>query len=873
MSAAPRIGTVRLQLQAGFPFDAAAERVPYFARLGLSHLYLSPIQQARRGSTHGYDGVDPTRIDCERGGRDGFERLVQATHRHGLGLIVDIVPNHLSSSLENAWWYDLLEHGRASRYARFFAIDWRGAGDRVVLPFLRAAPQVLHAEGALALCWDAPRARLAVDADGVRYPFRAGAYAALLRQVAPEWADLFENAAFDDARAQLRDALAEPPARERFAARLAGLGRDWSSLSAWLERQAYRLCDWRETAQALNWRRFFDITELVALESDRTEVFEAVHALIFELYARGQIDGVRVDHLDGLACPQRYTQRLRRRFERLRAARPRERRGGRAWIVVEKILATGEPLRRWPVDGSTGYDFTDQVGGLLHDAQAEAEIARLWRGCGGASFARIARAAREERLAAAFAPEFERLLRAVRAVHADLDAAVVARALRELLVAYPRYRGYARVRRPDRDDASSLQGAVETAAAHGADTDALERLHALLRGECAHSRAAQALTRFQQLTAPLAARAIEDTAFYRYVPLLSRNEVGSQPDRFAWPAEAFHRAAAARGRYWPHALLATASHDHKRGEDARMRLASLTDVAAQWTATARRWLQRYAPERGAPDVLDRLALVQTLVAIWPVAAPPSLDELRRRAGDWLLKAIRERKQHGSWEAPDAAYEDAALAHLDRLLGCADFRAEIGALVDAVARPACVRGLVQTTLRCTVPGVPDLYQGGEFWDHSLVDPDNRGAVDYAARERALQRGDPLDALQDGWRDGRIKQRLLARLLAARRAWPQAFGGAYRALHLDGPMAERFLAFERSGAQQRVVVVVPIRPAALLGADLRLDARRLAGTCVRIGIPSAATDLLDDAVIAAQPHLALDACLARWPVAVLAFSSSD
>ncbi|MET0225040.1 MAG: malto-oligosyltrehalose synthase, partial [Dokdonella sp.] len=813
------VGTLRLQFHAGFTFDDAAERVPYYADLGVSHVYASPIQQSRRGSTHGYDGTDPTRIDSERGGRAGFERLVAALRRRSMGILLDIVPNHLSTSLENRWWYDVLEHGRQSSYADFFAIDW-AASDRVVLPFLRDAPHAMQQRGALALRWRAEDARLVVDADGVCYPFGATTYASLLATIHPALSDAMAGAdtpvAYDEARLRLAQALTDADLRHIADARLASLSDDWTLLSPWLDAQAYRLCDWREASRSLNWRRFFDIAELVALQSERDDVFEAVHALVFDLYGEGLIDGVRIDHIDGLANPQQYCARLRARFEALQHERPEALRQDPAWIVAEKILAPGESLRtEWPIDGSTGYDFMDQVGALLHDPAAVGPIDEAWFAGGGRAFGAIARDARAERLTLAFAPEFARLVRAVEDACPGFDRAALSAALQELLIAYSRYRGYARPGHADPEDTAALDEAVRTAAARGIEAAVLQRLQALFSGVLDTPGCARALLAFQQLTAPLAARALEDTAFYRYNRLLSRNEVGADPAHFSCALTAFHAAARDRGHRWPRSLLATATHDHKRGEDARLRLATLTDMPRDWTALQSRWLDAHAAFRTGqqPDFTDRTALYQTLLATWPMRRT-SLDALRERIATWWIKAMRERKQHGSWAAPDQAYEAAALRYLDRVLDpSSGFAGDLDRFLVTAAPRAALRGLAQVTLRYTTPGVPDLYQGTEFWDLSLVDPDNRRAVDYPARIGALAGTDTDDALLQDWKDGRVKQRLIARLLACRTKHPALFEGTYQPVALSGPAADAFIAFQRCDTRQRLIVVVPIRAAAM------------------------------------------------------------
>jgi malto-oligosyltrehalose synthase len=577
--------TMRLQFHKGFAFADAERLVPYLTRLGVSHVYASPITTARPGSMHGYDVIDPTRVNPELGGEAALKRLVAALRAAGLGLIVDIVPNHMAVGAENAWWFDVLRHGRASRYAPYFDIDWQSEDEslrgKVLLPVLgRPLRDALRAG----------EITLAREADGhvVRY----------YQQRFPVDGDVIDS---------------EP-------------------LDAVLSRQNYRLAFWRVANDEINWRRFFDINELAGLRMEHPACFEDVHALVFRLYAEGAIDGVRVDHIDGLADPACYCRMLRGRLDALTVARPVDAPHDRAYIVVEKILLRGETLpASWDCDGTSGYDFMNDVSAVQHDACGEAALGALWRAVSGrsADFASEEQAARREIVARSFSAQLDACAASfhsfVRAEGAELSRASLRRALSELLAHFPVYRTYATAEERPESDARFLDAAVAGAMATCLSTDraAVERLHGWLaaRGDAEHAAIqARAVTRFQQLSAPVAAKAVEDTAFYRYGRLLSRNDVGFDVTRFSDNAADFHAHALRRHADFPHAMLATATHDHKRGEDVRARLAALSEYAADWLAAVPGWIAQCDPLRSAtlPHAGDIAMLLQMIVGAWPL---------------------------------------------------------------------------------------------------------------------------------------------------------------------------------------------------------------------------------------------------------------
>ncbi|MFC4727281.1 malto-oligosyltrehalose synthase [Coralloluteibacterium thermophilus] len=854
---APR-ATVRLQFHAGFTLDDACARLDYFAALGVSHVYASPLLTSRPGSTHGYDVVDCHAIDPELGGEDALRRLVAGLRARGMGLIVDIVPNHMGVGTDNAWWMDVLQWGRESAYAGYFDIDWRAPDPlvrgKLLLPILGAPYAEVLAEGQLRLVLDADAGALGLQVYDNVLPLSPASYGRVLGEAGgPPAAEGFrrfagrriEAAAFAAAQRELAAALADADVRAGVERALAAHdpqtpeGR--ARLDALIERQHYRLVHWKLASDLVNYRRFFDINELGGLRIERNRVFEDTHATIFRLYAEGLIDGVRCDHVDGLADPRGYCRKLRRRFASLDRQRPAGAPRGRAYVVVEKILGEGEHLRAdWDTDGTTGYEFMDQVAALLHDPGGEPALDALWRSVSeDGDFATQARAARRQILVDSFEAELDRTARGLFAAARaapdtrDVSLAALRRVLVELLVHFPVYRTYAGVLGRDAEDEAVFARAVAGARrrVRVEDRPLLERVSAWLGGEPLRAlppgpvRQARerALRMFQQATSPVAAKAVEDTAGYRYGRLLSRNEVGAEPQHVALSPDAFHAACAARRETFPDNLLATATHDHKRGEDLRIRIAALSEIADDWAATARTWRARNdmlridADGRLAPAPQDELMLYQMLVGAWPLDLGPDdragVEAFVERIAGWQRKALREAKRRSRWTDPNEPYEDACEAFLRRLLlgDAPGFVAALHALVERIAPAAALASLAQATLRLTTPGVPDLYQGTEFWDFSLVDPDNRRPVDFEARERGLADGaDDAERLAQ-WRDGRIKQRLVARLLDLRRRAPGLFArGDYRPLEVTGSHAAHAVAFVRSHRGRHLAVVVPRHP---------------------------------------------------------------
>ncbi len=930
--------TARLQLHKDFTFDDAAAVVPYYAALGISHIYASPILTARHGSTHGYDIVDPTRINPELGGEEGLRRLVARLRAAGMGLILDIVPNHMGIGPENPWWQHVLEWGLKSPYARWFDIDWQPADEtlqgKVMAPFLgQPYGDALHA-GEIGLRFDERRGKLFVSYYDHRFPIAPADYAHVLRAAGSERLATaiaaFENYRGDAAGITQQNAdigfglLRELAHNDAAAADIGAALQHFSAatpegieaLHALLERQHYRLAWWRCAADGINWRRFFEITDLAGVRVEQDDVFEATHALIFRLYTEGLIDGVRIDHVDGLADPGAYCRKLRRRLQALTSQRPLELPPAPAYIVVEKILAPDEPLRMdWEIDGTSGYDFMDQVSALLHDPAGEEPLTVLWQELTGSddNFHAEVRRARRQLLASNLSGEFEAAARALHAVARtdlrtrDFSLGAIRRVFTELLVHFPVYRTYADANGRDELDQQVIERALE-GARHSIDRTEVPLLDVLARwlgGDAPVDAASprvralhqRALNRFQQLTPPLAAKSVEDTAFYRYGRLLSRNEVGSDPACFALSVQAFHAACAGRVHSFPHALLATATHDHKRGEDLRMRIAALSQLPREWAQAVREWMALNAPLRNAvppesgmaaadvdvdiaPHPADELMLYQMLVGAWPIGLSADdaagVREFADRLERWQTKALREAKQVSDWVLPNVAYEEACRRFLYGVLevkGDNPFLPQLAGWVARLTPPGVANSLSQTVLRMTVPGVPDLYQGADFWDFSLVDPDNRRPVDYALRERALQDASPFVTDRDGWQSGRLKQQVIRNLLVLRIRMPQAFSrGHYLPLQLEGPLAAHALAFLRRYEGHAVLVLASRLADALLSPQSGPGIAPDTWKETRVVLPANAGTRWTDAITGRQTEATMDRLqladlLSLLPVAVL------
>ncbi|ONF97462.1 malto-oligosyltrehalose synthase [Sphingomonas jeddahensis] len=730
--------TYRLQFHKEFTFADAEAIVPYLDQLGISHIYASPITTAAPGSTHGYDVVDPTRINPELGGEEGFRSLVNALRARDMGMIIDIVPNHMGVAGDtNPWWNDILRHGRASRYADVFDIDWSRP---IVLPVLGTSLAQAIEDGVLK-----------VEHQDERW-----------------WLTAYGNKRFP-----LRDQDQQAPEKE--------------PIKALLSRQHYRLALWRTANDELNWRRFFAINELAGVRIEDPQVFERTHSLYFRLHDEGLIDGVRIDHVDGLTDPLGYCRQLRDRL------------GDKAWIVIEKILGPGEQLsKEWAVNGTSGYDFMEDVSALIHDPTGAEPLGQLWHAISDRPVGLEAEEllARQQLLAWQFTGQLEACTDAFHAIASDgITRAMLRRALERLLWVFPVYRTYG----PDAPVSdAAVRDTVRRRVEPHVPPGEKEVVHLVLdwlagAGSGDIGLRAEAARRFQQLSAPIAAKALEDTAFYRHGRLLSRNDVGFDAGLFALAPAAFHARMQARATHWPHAMLTTATHDHKRGEDSRARLAVLSAIPDRWREVVSRWEEIAASHSLDVDGGDRYMLFQALLGAWPDRLT---EEFSDRIADWQTKALREAKLRSSWEAPDEAYEARCNDLARALIANPAYRSAIDGFLAEIASAANRNSLIQVALRCTLPGVPDLYQGREFADLSLVDPDNRRPVDYAARAAALDVPAP-------------KMRLLIDLLGLRRQHRALFEhGSYEPAEIHTPESARLLAFERRYERKALRVAVAL-----------------------------------------------------------------
>lgn len=933
MTGPPR-ATYRLQLNRGFTFADAGALVDYLGDLGVSHIYASPFLKARPGSMHGYDITDHNQINPEIGTREDLAALTDRLKRRGMGLVLDFVPNHMGIGTDNAWWLDVLEWGRLSPYARFFDIDWRGhrpdLAGKVLLPVLGDQYGAILEKGEIRLRFDLAEGSFSAWYHGHRFPIAPFRYAAIMRGAEAQdealnpLIDAFArlrqprgrngaasvHAQGGELKAALADLARREPAiagsLERAAEKFngePGTAESWRRLHALLEAQAYRIAYWRVAADEINYRRFFNINDLAGIRIELPELFERAHRLVLTLAAEGRLQGVRIDHIDGLFDPEGYCERLQR--EAAAAARLP---AGAFYTTVEKILAPYENLRDWPVAGTTGYDFIREVGGLFVDPAGEAALLRAYRRFTGRyeSFDAVLYAGKRRITEVNLASEAGVLVGEFHALsHShwrsrDFTLNGMRAALEEVIAAFPVYRTYVNAAGAGAEDRRYIDWAVAQAKKRwpGIDTSIFDFIHGVLtldltRRGSGYSRATvrELAMRFQQLTGPVMAKGAEDTALYRYVPLLALNEVGGDPRRFGVSVAAFHRLAEARAKRWPFGMLASGTHDTKRGEDARARLALLSEVPREWGRHVALWARLNRFRRGevegepAPDRNDEYFFYQTVFGAWPVDLgaedAAGLARFAERVQVTMTKAVREAKERSSWSNPNAEYE----AVLGRFVaGALDgskpnpFLADMHGFLASLARPGAINSLAQTLIKLAAPGVPDTYQGGELWDFSMVDPDNRRAVDWSARRRILDELNERFANREvdrqafaemaaHWRDGREKLFLTWRALGLRAAAPQLFaGGAYLPLETSGRHADCLCAFARVADRQIAVAVVPRLVMPLLREGGAID---WADTAVRLPEGEGWRDVLAGRTLGDRDgRIAAAALLADFPVALLA-----
>ena len=887
----PRIptATYRMQFNQHFTLAQVAAIADYLHALGISDIYASPLFAARPGSLHGYDVTDHSRLNPELGSRDDFNHFADRLRQHAMGLVMDVVPNHMCiAGSGNQWWNDVLENGPGSDYARFFDIDWhppkQNLDNKVLLPVLGDQYGRVLENQEIQLSYQ--RGTLSANYYETRLP------------IAPRTSSLILRAALEKVRPQLDEshphrlelesiitALSHLPPRtetdpekirerrrekeiiKRRLATLTAAGkvvqraiaevirefngvkeepRSFDRLEELLAEQAYRLCFWRVAADEINYRRFFDVNELAAIRVEEPKVFAAVHDLIFRLMKDGHVTGLRIDHIDGLYDPARYLRDLQRGAARARRQAGLKTTGERAcYVVVEKILGPDEQLPEdWAADGTTGYDFLNLLNGIFVRTESESPFRRLYQRLTGQSqkFADVAYEGKKHVLHTAMSGELHVLARRLDRISEqhrysrDFTLNSLQSALAEVIACFPVYRSYVRPgqREVSEDDRRHISRAIrQTRRRNPAVSPSIYDFIAsllLLRDpdgpdETQLQERREFVMHFQQLTGPVTAKGVEDTAFYRYYPLASLCEVGGEPSRFGVTAEQFHRENQKRQQRWPHTMLATSTHDTKRSEDVRARLNALSEIPARWYRAVRRWEKLNQPHKRmiddapVPDSNEEYLIYQTLLGAWPLSIA---DENERQAfvqriQNYLTKAVREARIHSSWISANEEYEQAVRDFAAQILQPQNpFLSDFLEFQAPVARAGMFNSLAQTLLKITVPGVPDFYQGTEIWDFSLVDPDNRRPVDYELRRRLLNQlsddetglsPDQAGQLLQQPEDGSIKLFITSRALRFRRAHRELFErGDYAPVQVNGQRARHAVAFARQHGAQSVIVAV-------------------------------------------------------------------
>jgi (1->4)-alpha-D-glucan 1-alpha-D-glucosylmutase len=860
--------TYRLQLTPSFGFRDAAALLPYLRELGITDVYLSPPFAAARGSSHGYDVVDPNALRAELGGEAAFGELCAGLRELGLGLIVDFVANHMGVGPENPWWMDVLENGPSSVYAPYFDIDWKPVKSeleqKVLVPVLadqygevleRGELQLVRDGGSFLLAyWEhrfpiAPRAVPRLLVHGLsQLTAELGANDLHLQELLSIVTALEKLAP----RHEVDPAAVEERAREKEVAkrRLAALfdesarirrfvddnlrlyngtpgdPRSFDLLHELLEHQAYRLAHWRVAGEEINYRRFFDIDSLAAIRMEDDRVFDETHRLVLRLVREGKLSGLRVDHPDGLYTPSTY-------FARLKAS-------GVPYVIVEKVLERDERMPAWPVDGSTGYEFLGCVNGLFVDRAHERAFDDLYaRFCGGVvRFDELILACKLTLMRTSMASELNLLSHRLNRLSEtdrrtrDFTLDALSAALVEYIAHLPVYRTYVETTDEasiDPRDRRTIEHTLDAAraAARELEPSIFDFLRDLLLCRRPTPEAIELVRKLQQVSGPVTAKAIEDTAFYRYHRLISLNEVGSDPRTFGTEPAELHRLNQERLERWPGSLSATSTHDTKRAEDVRVRISALSEIPVEWEQRIHRWADLNQPHRSlvggapAPDSNDELLVYQTLVGTFPDEGEVT-DEYRSRISSYLLKAVKEAKRHSSWTRPNEPYEVALTRFAHGALSSRPFLDDFLPFQRRIAQAARLSSLAQVALKLASPGVADVYQGCELWDLSLVDPDNRRPVDFRRRARLLEQ--IVQRLSEGEAarhalarevsspealpDGRAKLLLLREGLRLRREHAALLlAGRYRPLLVDGPLARHVVAFERSHEQEHLLCIVP------------------------------------------------------------------
>jgi (1->4)-alpha-D-glucan 1-alpha-D-glucosylmutase len=863
---APR-ATYRLQFSKSFGFEEAAKVADYLASLGVSHVYASPFLKARAGSPHGYDIVDHNELHPELGTQTDFDSMRRAFQRCELGMILDYVPNHMGvGGADNPQWLDVLEWGKASPYAEWFDIDWDPESpylrDKVLVPFLGEQYGAALQQGHLQLRFDAQEGSFSVWAyETHKLPISPLDYTEIvgdspvLERIGDEFAAICDaitemprRAAGLKSKLALAYSMEEKVRRalDEAVARYEGVEGDlgsWSTLDRLIQRQRWRPAYFRVAADDINYRRFFNINDLAGMRMELPDLFEHAHKLVGQWLTDSTLDGLRIDHIDGLFDPKQYLERLRRI-----TARP-------FYLVVEKILAQHESLREdWPVEGTTGYEFASQVTELLVNPAGEAGFSNFYEQFAGNSvaFDETVRQCKLRIMDNELDSELHALGRdAVRVAHqspltSDFTQNILQRAMRQIVACFPVYRTYVSDDGPTKTDRRYMDWAIDLAARNEPELDpsVFQFLRRLLTTELvAHPQSGYSrhtvlrmAKKFQQFTGPVMAKGYEDTAFFTWNRFLALNEVGSDPSQFGTGVAAFHKANAARAKRWPATMVSTSTHDTKRGEDVRARLAVLSEMASEWEQQVNAWSRLLRSRRAdldasaPPSRNDEYFFYQLLVGSWPVEltggarCETALHEYIQRLQAVMQKSIREARTHSNWISSNTDYEGAVAGFIRDALDPSRSEAFLSAFLafqERVARCGVQNSVAQLVLKLTSPGIPDIYQGSELWDLSLGDPDSRRPVDYASRTeqlasvRAAVEADRAGAMRSyfaNWRDGSIKTATIALLLDARKAKPELFSsGSYEPLISAGPYADRICAFVRRSGDTTMLVAARLFPA--------------------------------------------------------------
>lgn len=900
------ISTYRLQFNRNFTFAQAAEIVPYLSALGISHCYASPYLRARPGSMHGYDIIDHRNLNPEIGSPEEYERFVMALHDHGMGQILDIVPNHMGvMGADNAWWLDVLENGEASNYAEFFDIDWEPLKDelqgKVLVPVLGDQYGTILERGDLKLTFDESKGDFSIFYFQHRFPVNPKEYPRVLnlaagrltQKVDAQNENLLELQSLIAAFGHLPGREEKEPEKRAERARdkeihkrrlaalcersheavqsiaetvesvngTAGDPGSFEQLHELIKAQAFRLAYWRVAADDINYRRFFDVNDLAALRQENPQVFAETHNFVEQLLREGKIDGLRIDHPDGLYNPREYFGRLQCEVDAMAkgqtcSAKPH-------YVIAEKILTDDEQLARdWPIHGTTGYEFATLANGLFIDPSAEEAFDRTYEEFIGehVDFRQLVYECKKLVMDRSLNSELNVLANHLSRIAlsdrhtCDFTVKSLRDALTEIVACFPVYRTYVAERDVSETDRKYIDEAVECAklSSAAADLSVFDFIRDILLTRQAEGHVPyyersviHFAMRFQQYTSALMAKGLEDTSFYRYNRLVSLNDVGGDPTRFGITPEEFHAETQQRSALWPSSMLSGSTHDSKRSEDVRARVNVLSEMPDEWARHVFRWRElnqkfklressgtSFASE--VPSANDEYLFYQTLIGAWP------MGQERERPGNafvqritaYMVKALREAKDRTSWANTNQAYEEGVSSFVNAAIRSEEFRADFLPFQRKVSHFGMLNSLGQTLIRMTVPGVPDMYQGNETWDFSLVDPDNRRAVDYGARQSGLQQiqqiassesqlANLVRTLMATLEDGCIKMYVLWQALKLRSRMPQLFqNGSYIPVALTGAKVEHAIAFLRRSTQTSVLVVVPRLCSQLTGGELRL-----------------------------------------------------